>query len=652
MNSQFKQHDLSSRTRTNRRALYIELLCTVAIAILVAVITLSNIEQQASSYAVGVETDYDLLMTEYTRVFDTAYQQISEKIEQGLSFEEMDGWLKRMDRKWAQAMGEEVYDGIALTYKGGFARSWSYGDYSGYDPSTRNWYKVAEAANGQTAFTEPYVTYMDAQFGNDGSWILMSVVKKYNDEIYVDYDIRHSEIRKLMENRRTQYNDTNFLLFTDTGCILSCNNGEQYARNLFEPDEVISEDLGQAVKMSLNAPNQMKLTLLDGSPRYLYLTQSENGSYVAVIIPFVSVFVRDFLAIALIAAFLLAFEFSLYRRNRQSLLEYQYRDERLSAVTNAAFRGRVYVDIESRTFYGNSEAEELTPNGAYDDLFNKFCTRVTEEGQLQPFRDFLSPEALAEAAKHPYQMETRKFPMQWKMPDGAYQPRTIEVGRLASEIDQRSTVALLCRDVSEDAKILQEALKQAESASRAKGDFMSHMSHEIRTPLNAITGYLDIAQSERDDPEKVDHCLEQSRVATRHLLSIVNDVLDISSIESGRMKIASEDFDLKQLVDSLTTIFYAQASKKGVRFEVSISHLTDEWLHGDSLRVNQILLNLLSNAVKFTPEGGEVRLEIHQVGIHEGKVHLQFKVIDTGIGMSKAYLSSHFFFLRHLLFLS
>ena len=189
----------------------------------------------------------------------------------------------------------------------------------------------------------------------------------------------------------------------------------------------------------------------------------------------------------------------------------------------------------------------------------------------------------------------------------------------------------------ESRKILEDALKVAEEASKAKGTFMSRMSHEIRTPLNAVIGYMDIAKDSEDNPDKMMHCIENSGMAAKHLLSIINDVLDISSIESGRMKIAKEEFDLKRQLTSISTIFFNQAKNKKVKFDVHLEHVTQEWVIGDSLRLNQILMNLLSNAVKFTPEDGVVSLTVTQVNIDDVTVYMKFTVKDTGIGMSEAY---------------
>ncbi len=191
--------------------------------------------------------------------------------------------------------------------------------------------------------------------------------------------------------------------------------------------------------------------------------------------------------------------------------------------------------------------------------------------------------------------------------------------------------------------------REAEVASLAKGNFMSRMSHEIRTPLNAIIGYNTIAQDElakttdeasrRQAEMKTLDCLCKSGIASKHLLSVINDVLDMSAIESGKIKVANERFDFKGLISSITTVFYSQASAKGVEFDVILGKLCEEWFVGDQLRVNQIIANLLSNAIKFTPEGGKVVLKIDETEIYADSVHIHFEVTDTGIGMTEEYLS-------------
>ncbi len=191
-------------------------------------------------------------------------------------------------------------------------------------------------------------------------------------------------------------------------------------------------------------------------------------------------------------------------------------------------------------------------------------------------------------------------------------------------------------------KTLSDALETAKEASVAKGFFLSNMSHEIRTPLNAIIGYLSIAQDDDVSEQKIKHCIDNCEVASKHLLQIINDVLDMSAIENGKLKIAYEDFDLKKEIMDITTIFYQNAKNKGINFETHIDDLTVEWVKGDPLRLNQVLMNLLSNAVKFTPEDGKITFIIRQLNEDEHKLYIQFEVSDTGIGMSEEYMARIF----------
>ncbi len=206
---------------------------------------------------------------------------------------------------------------------------------------------------------------------------------------------------------------------------------------------------------------------------------------------------------------------------------------------------------------------------------------------------------------------------------------------------------LVFRDVTEEYDLrdklkastvqLKTALEQSQQASSAKGIFLSQMSHEIRTPLNAIIGYLNIARDCGGNPDKINECLNKGIDASSHLLSIINDILDISSIESGKLKIANEDFDFKHLLTGIVTMFYNQAEAKKIKFEMQLRDLTEEWLVGDSLRINQILLNLFSNAIKFTPSGGSVTLLVKQLAIVRNRVQIMFQVSDSGCGMTDEF---------------
>lgn len=509
--------DENSR-KNNRIALAVEIILTVSICIAMAVTSLMGLSTQAQNFALEVSADYQTLTRNYIRAFKILRMEAVSKIKEDLSFDDMQAWLQSKDAEFTDAVGDDVYDGFAYTYKGGYAHSWNYGDYTSYDPDSRPWYQQAKEADGEVVIVAPYVTFLsNTEYIKRYDNLRMSIAQRYNDEISFDFDLDVKEINTLLTARNTAYSGTITFFYDADGFILSSTASEYYGHNVNTADEQLSQSLSNTLKD--RSPNSQGLCLrnIDHTLRQVYSYTDETGKTICILVPFLQVFVRNILFLLILASVLIAMEIAFYYRNEMHF-------------------------------------------------------RVLEENR----------------------------------------------------------------------EALRDALKNAENASHAKGDFMSRMSHEIRTPLNAIIGYLDIAHDDQSDPEKVNHCIEKSQTASRHLLSIINDVLDISSIESGRMKIAHEDFDLKQMVNSLTTLFYAQAKNKGVDFSVKIENLESEWLSGDELRIRQILLNLLSNSVKFTPDGGTILLGIRQVGTIQDKVRIEFKVKDSGIGMSEEYRARMF----------
>ena len=185
---------------------------------------------------------------------------------------------------------------------------------------------------------------------------------------------------------------------------------------------------------------------------------------------------------------------------------------------------------------------------------------------------------------------------------------------------------------------LSEALKTAEEASKAKTAFLSNMSHEIRTPMNAIIGLDNIALNEPDLPEKVRDHLEKIDVSAQHLLGIINDILDMSRIESGRMIIKNDEFSFAGMLEQVNSIISGQCRDKGLTYVCRTEGKIDDYYLGDETKLRQVIINILGNAVKFTPEGGSVSFLIEEGKRFGGKAVLRMVFRDTGIGMSKEYL--------------
>ncbi|MEG2896775.1 MAG: response regulator [Eubacterium sp.] len=220
------------------------------------------------------------------------------------------------------------------------------------------------------------------------------------------------------------------------------------------------------------------------------------------------------------------------------------------------------------------------------------------------------------------------FTLQGVLPDDAH-PNNLMV--FQKDIDT------LKREEELRKQQLTDALNTAIAASEAKGTFMSRMSHEIRTPLNAVIGYMTIAKSNAQSVRKMNDCITKAEIAAKHLLLIINDVLDMSSIESGKLKIAHTGFDFRELISEIATVFYSQTQSKDIQFEVMTNGVSEDFLIGDKLRVNQILMNLLSNAVKFTPSEGTIYFTVVQKAIKNNIVFIQFIISDSGIGMDEQF---------------
>ena len=189
--------------------------------------------------------------------------------------------------------------------------------------------------------------------------------------------------------------------------------------------------------------------------------------------------------------------------------------------------------------------------------------------------------------------------------------------------------------------IAAEALQSAERASKAKTDFLANMSHDIRTPMNAIIGITTLMKNELHEPEKLAEHLGKLESSGQLLLGIINDILDMSRIESGKTTLNVEPMHLPQQIDQLSTMIRAQANEKAQTFTVS-THLRHENLLADPTRLNQVLMNILSNAVKYTPRGGHIRFEVEELPRNEHYAKYQFTVQDDGIGMSEAYQKTLF----------
>lgn len=187
---------------------------------------------------------------------------------------------------------------------------------------------------------------------------------------------------------------------------------------------------------------------------------------------------------------------------------------------------------------------------------------------------------------------------------------------------------------------LEKARNEADYSNAAKSNFLSSMSHEIRTPMNAIIGMTEIAQRNLQDPERVDNCLNKVRLSSKHLLGLINDVLDMSKIESKKMTLNMAPISLRDTMDDIVNIIHPQVKAKKQHFDIFIQNIRSENVYCDDVRLNQALINILSNAVKYTPEDGNIYVYLDQEPSPMGDTYVRtnFYVVDTGMGMSPEFL--------------
>ena len=217
---------------------------------------------------------------------------------------------------------------------------------------------------------------------------------------------------------------------------------------------------------------------------------------------------------------------------------------------------------------------------------------------------------------------------------------------IGSEVEGRTKYILVMSDRTADKQVnqaLSDAVAAAETANRAKSTFLSNMSHDIRTPMNAIIGFTTLALSNIDDKNRVKDYLAKTLASSNHLLSLINDVLDMSRIESGKIHLEEVEVNLSDVLHDLKTIVSGQIYAKQLELYMDAVDVTDEDVYCDKTRLNQVLLNLLSNAIKFTPAGGTVSVRVRQLaGAVRGCGQYEFRVKDNGIGMSQEFAKKIF----------
>ena len=338
----------------------------------------------------------------------------------------------------------------------------------------------------------------------------------------------------------------------------------------------------------------------------------------------------------------------------QALTDIRDRDGMITAMA-ADYRSIYYADLdrdECICYRATSEMPDRMWAGKefpFSQGFTEYAEHCVAEKDRDGFLEFIKPENIRAGLAKEVMLSHRYLSV--INDEERYEMLRIAGVRRIEDREDRivhrigagfSDVDRETREAMEKNRVLAEALTRAEEANSAKTAFLSSMSHEIRTPMNAIIGLDNIALHDPNISEHTRDELEKIGSSARHLLALINDILDMSRIESGRMELKKEEFDFREMLDQISVIINGQCEDKGLDFICSRVEPLDEYFTGDALRLRQIIINILGNSVKFTDAPGTVTFTVEQSDYNEESRMLHFTMRDTGIGMDESFIPKLF----------
>lgn len=327
------------------------------------------------------------------------------------------------------------------------------------------------------------------------------------------------------------------------------------------------------------------------------------------------------------------------------------RQSKMITALSSDYRSVYYVDLdrnEAVCYRSDPTLEEAPAVGAQFDYlhdFSQYAMDHVAEQYREGYIQFIQPENIRRALKKQlvisYRfLETRQGKEVYTMlrmagvrrPEDRTDNMIHAVGVGFSDIDEEMRQSMAQQHA------LSDALITAETANKAKTTFLSNMSHEIRTPMNAIIGLESLAQRNPNLPEETRDYLDKIGNSARHLLGLINDILDMSRIESGRMTIRREDFSFRDMLEQINTMVMSQCDEKGLKYECTVTGGISDYYIGDDMKLKQVLINILSNAIKFTEAPGNISMSVERTAVYNDQTTLRFVIKDTGVGMDESFL--------------
>lgn len=522
-----------------------------------------------------------------------------------------------------------------------------------YDVTKQDWYRGAQLANGETYISS---VYTDAATGLPVVTMCRTIPESGS---FLAIDIKPDCFAVDRQNVDLP-EQTSYFLVDQEGTLLYDLSSWDCSR---EELQALVDNYRKITICKEDSHSRENVKNSDGVVRSVFFHHIENGWTGILTIPQDEILSDSrlfrnvsFLLVGF-GVILVLFQFFREYGNSQREQEYRVYQNAMSSAARAC-RAIYYVDVKKGTVdtVYPPDANGRPRHSTYDkEVADWFKFGVIAEEHRKLAADFLDMDNIIrrlEDRDHiELQFKRSMFDVNTRQTIGkGYEWCSISVTMAEKKNGKLLAITIAIRSIDdviereEDQKqMLALAVSRAETASRAKSDFLSRMSHDIRTPMNAILGMTSIAAMHIDEKARVLDALNKITVSGKHLLGLINDVLDMSRIESGKVNLVEECFNLSDTIEGILTVFHSQVEAKQQKLDVQITNLTHENVIGDEQHLQQIFMNIMGNAVKFTPPGGSITIHIEEKPSHINDCGCyEFAFADTGIGMEPEYIQTIF----------
>ncbi len=609
---------------------------------------LALVENCTSSEESGIRTCEAILQISVSYIEEREKEDISvDELRQGL-YPFMDGLTDMYGKENIQIYGK-AFDGKEIV-----SNDPELEELFKYNFLEAGYYREALAANGAVYITPVYTDYVTEL----PVITLCKVIPATGS--YLAIDLMPSFFDLANENLILP-DDSSYYLLDEKGEIFYYKSCWDYDLEKFQ--ELVDSYIDSAGSNDNVLEN---LTPMDGIVRNVYFHHLSNGWTGILTIPRDQIlsgadtfyYICAVLIFLGIAVFFFQFVREYGNQKRNQVL--QEENNRMAAQTRVyrnamdstarACRAIYYINLKENT------SDTVYPDygdGPKRETFDAMVSNSIKNGVIMPdhvalVKDFLNIANIREqlSAKDHMELQFQRK----KADEEGYEWCSIAITVAETEGEELSTITIAIRSIDdmirreeEQKEMLAQAVERAEAANHAKSDFLSRMSHDIRTPMNAILGMTSVATMHIDEKDRVLDALEKITVSGKHLLGLINEVLDMSRIESGKVSLTEGSFNLSDTIESLLTVFRSQMEMKGLALNAGIAKLEHENVVGDEQHLQQIFMNIMGNAVKFTPSGGKISIHIEEKPSHMANYGCyEFTFEDTGIGMEPDYIQKIF----------